>query len=58
MSMSLALSICALFILLMQLINGQQSFNYYIFFLLFVVTPATTVFRTVVVLFTNIYTLL
>ena len=55
MPMSLALSICELFISLMQLANGVQFFII-IFFLLFSASAvATTVFRTVKVAFTSIY---
>ena len=43
MSMALALSICALFISLMQLVNEVQ-FLIIIFFLLFAAAPAAAVF--------------
>ena len=52
MSMSLALSICVLFILLMQLVY-KVNFLIIIFFLLF--TAAATMFGTVIVAPTGIY---
>ena len=57
--MSLALSICILFIALMQLVNGVQ-FLIIIFFLLFAsaaaaAAAAAAVFGTVIVALTSIY---
>ena len=57
MSMTLALSICILFIALMQLVNGAQ-FLIIIFFLLFAAAAAAAavaVFRTVIVALKSIY---
>ena len=54
MAMSLALSICVLFISLMQLVNGAQ-FLIIIFFILFAAAAATAVFGTVIVVLTSIY---
>ena len=53
MSMSLGLSICVLFISLMQLVNGAQ-FLIIIFFLLFGSTTAA-VFETVIIALACIY---
>ena len=52
MSVSLALSICVLFISLMQLVNGAQFFIV-IFIILF---TTVAVFGTVIVALTSIYT--
>ena len=52
MSMSLALSICVLFISLMQFVNGAQ---FLIFFTLPAAAPAATVFGSVIVALTSIY---
>ena len=58
MSMTLALSICILFIAVMQLVNGAQ-YLIIIFFLLFAAAAsaaaATAVFRTVIVALKSIY---
>ena len=54
MSVSLALSICVLFILLIQLVNGAQ-FLIIIFFLLFAAAPPAAVFGTVIVALVSIY---
>ena len=54
MSMSLTLTIYALFISLVQLVNGAQ-FLIIIFFILFAAAPAAAVFGTVIVALTNIY---
>ena len=53
MSMSLALSICVLFISLMQFVNGAQFLI--IFFTLPAAAPAATVFGSVIVALTSIY---
>ena len=52
--MPLALSICVLFIPLLQLVNETQ-FLIIIFFLLFATTPTSAVFGTVIVALTSIY---
>ena len=54
MSMSLALSICVLFISLVQLVNGAQ-FLIIIIFLLFGFTPSDAVFGGVIVALTSIH---
>ena len=54
MSMSLALSICVLYNLDMQLVNGAQSLII-IFFLLFAAVLAAAVFGTIIVALTSIY---
>ena len=54
MSISLGLSICVLFISLMELVNKAQ-FLAVIFFLLFAATPAAVVLRTVIVVLKSIY---
>ena len=54
MSMSLTLTIYALFISLVQLVNGAQ-FLIIIFFILFAAAPAAAVFGTVIVALTSIY---
>ena len=54
MSMSLALSMCVLFISLMQLLNGAQ-FLIILFFLLFAAASCAAVFGTVIISLTSIY---
>ena len=54
MSISLALSICVLFISLMQLVNGAQ-FLIIVFFLFYAPAQASTVFGTVIVALTSVY---
>ena len=55
MSMFLALSICVLFISLMQLVNRAQFLIYLYFLYIFAAAPATAVFGTVIVALTGIY---
>ena len=54
MSMSLALSIYVLYILLIQIVNVEQ-FLIIIFFLLFAAAPAAVVFEAVISALTSIY---
>ena len=54
-SMSLALSSCALFILLMQSVNGVQFLIITFISPLFEAAPAPTVFATCIILLTSIY---
>ena len=54
-SISLALSICVLFIWLIQLINGAQFLNITILLALFASASAAAVFGTVIILLTSIY---
>ena len=54
MLMSLALSICVLFISLIQLVNGVQSLII-VFCLLFAAASSAAVFGTVIVVLATIY---
>ena len=53
--MSLVLSICELFISLMQLVNGAQFLNTTCLLLLFASSPVATLFTTDIVPLTSIY---
>ena len=53
--MYLALSICVLFILLMQLVNGAQFLNITFLLVLLAATPAAAVLSTVIFRLTRIY---
>ena len=55
MSMCSALSIWALFILLMQLVNGAQFSNITFLFILFAAAPAPALLLTVIFPLTSIY---
>ena len=53
--MSLALSICVLLILLIQLVNGAQFLNITFLLILFAAAPAAAVLVTLIVPLTRIY---